>query len=140
MIVTVTKGVVRDGMTSRRGIIPSFYEIADSENVRLGTLDAVSVAQCFRMRLGGVGARRAGQAIDHAAQIAVADRFAMLREFNDGAIDEIVDQEIKPRAWRWGRPYISDPQISQIAQMKSGASCCFPICAICEICGRFFLV
>src|SRR3954471_13991834 len=88
MIVTVTNGVVRDGMTSRRGIIAPFYEIAV---VRMSgaPLHTVPVAQRLGVRLGGVRARSIGKAIDHAAQVAIADRFAMFREINHRAIHEI---------------------------------------------------
>ena len=112
MMLMVRNGTVRDGMTSRSGIMQIFYEIADfrfqnadlfqnADFTRPPTQSAVcnqsevcnpkSAVSC-RGRLSGA------DALDHAPEIVVADGLAVLAHRNHRVIHlcELVDREHQP--------------------------------------------
>src|SRR4051812_3281965 len=102
MIVMVMYGVVREGMTSRSGIMQPFYRLCSIG----GTSDAVAVSDGFlvgrirrcRVARTGRGATVA-QPVDHAPQVAVGNRLAMFPHGDDGVVHlpELVGGERKAK-------------------------------------------
>src|SRR5712691_3202735 len=76
--------VIRSAISIQQSAICNF-------NVRPRQLDPVSVADRLDVPGTGPGGRRGGGAdvIDDTAQVAVADRLAVLAERNDGAVHQI---------------------------------------------------
>src|ERR1043165_2767609 len=83
MIVVVTYGVVREGMTSRSGITQRFYGISCLHPVAVADRLAVPPRRQHRGRL------RRLDAVDDPAQVVVADDLAVLAEGDDRAVDEV---------------------------------------------------